>query len=487
MISEHLSSQQMKAYRERTLSPDELLDVDAHLTHCDSCRLKLLDPAALPHAVLAFKSEWHAAEEDPLHLEFEQLAGYLDNRLGEVDREIAESHLELCETCAMELADLRALRAALSTFPAQEPAPSKSPTLWSQLGALWTQRFRMTLPGGVAVAAIAALLVLALALPIGRQLGQQNAVLRRRAQTWQRESLALMQANRRLTQQVAQLDVQAKQAAEIQRQHDTALRQIEIGKRREQDQNRLLGGLRARIAGLENSLSLEGRSVVALNDGQARLTRDSSGSLVRMERLPHEVAAVLAGAPLAIPALARNFATEQSRLMGGPDKAVRFAVVYPVATLVLSDRPTFAWQPRPQATSYRVMVTRERPGGEPLLIVESESITVPRWQPAQLLPRGEKLEWQVLAYRNQDQIDAAPQPPLPEATFQIMMVSQAAELERDRERYAHSPLTLGVFYARAGLLQEAREQFEALVKANPKSKIAVRLLDTVRGMQKNRS
>ncbi len=55
-------------------------------------------------------------------------------------------------------------------------------------------------------------------------------------------------------------------------------------------------------------------------------------------------------------------------------------------------------------------------------------------------------------------------PPAPEAKFKVLEQSQANELERIKKTAANSPLTLGVLYAQAGLLNDAEREFETLLK-----------------------
>ena len=49
---------------------------------------------------------------------------------------------------------------------------------------------------------------------------------------------------------------------------------------------------------------------------------------------------------------------------------------------------------------------------------------------------------------------------------------------------SNSHLALGVFYTRAGLLNEAEREFQRLVKLNPQSELARKLLQSVRSIRK---
>jgi hypothetical protein len=74
----------------------------------------------------------------------------------------------------------------------------------------------------------------------------------------------------------------------------------------------------------------------------------------------------------------------------------------------------------------------------------------------------------------------------PEAKFAVLGQDEAEELERARLSVPDSHLTLGVLYARAGLLDEAEREFRLLVEANPKSPAASKLLRSLRELRRAR-
>ena len=86
------------------------------------------------------------------------------------------------------------------------------------------------------------------------------------------------------------------------------------------------------------------------------------------------------------------------------------------------------------------------------------------------------IEWEVEALRGDDLIAKAPAPPAPEARFAVLPNDKAQELQRLRRQLHGSHLLLGLAYARAGLLPEARTEFEALTRENPQSPLPQNLL-----------
>ena len=102
--SPHLTEDQMRLYQERELATEDLRKADKHLTGCGRCRRNLLaqmGPVALPEDARQMP--------EPLHLSYEQIAGYLDGSLTAVQKRQAESHLFLCASCSRELEGLKAV------------------------------------------------------------------------------------------------------------------------------------------------------------------------------------------------------------------------------------------------------------------------------------------------------------------------------------------------------------------------------------------
>jgi hypothetical protein len=74
--------------------------------------------------------------------------------------------------------------------------------------------------------------------------------------------------------------------------------------------------------------------------------------------------------------------------------------------------------------------------------------------------------------------------PAPEAKFKVLDEVLYQEVRRTRQAYNGSHLTLGILYTRYGLLDEAEQEFRALVRENPQSDLARRLLRNVELMKR---
>lgn len=112
--SPHLTEDQMRLYQKRELATEDLRKADKHLMGCGRCRRNLLaqmGPVALPEDARQMS--------EPLHLGYEQIAGYLDGSLTAVQKRQAESHLFLCASCNRELDGLKRFDARMAAPPAK--------------------------------------------------------------------------------------------------------------------------------------------------------------------------------------------------------------------------------------------------------------------------------------------------------------------------------------------------------------------------------
>lgn len=112
----HLSADQVKKFRTRELTTEELFDVDDHLSQCEGCRSQLFRPnqtEALKNSLMNY------SVDEVEHLQFEQLASYVDQKLHASEQLEIENHLKGCELCSGEVEDLKAFR---NTMPKAEKA-----------------------------------------------------------------------------------------------------------------------------------------------------------------------------------------------------------------------------------------------------------------------------------------------------------------------------------------------------------------------------
>ena len=130
-MTTHPDTQALQAFARRRMQPADMLRLDRHLAGCEPCRARLapLTPSE-PDAAL------RAVVAAGVHVAYEQLQRYVDDRLGPEPRAAIDAHIALCPPCRRELHDLirhaPALRGALA--PASRPR-SGFARLWSWLPA----------------------------------------------------------------------------------------------------------------------------------------------------------------------------------------------------------------------------------------------------------------------------------------------------------------------------------------------------------------
>jgi hypothetical protein len=151
-----------------------------------------------------------------------------------------------------------------------------------------------------------------------------------------------------------------------------------------------------------------------------------------------------------------------------------FALLQPVGTVTLSNRPTFNWQPLAGATSYQVHILDT----DFNVVAESEPLTTTSWTPPTALKRGVVYLWQVSAAKDGEVI-SAPAAPAPEARFKILTAAKAREVRRAVQARTGSHLELGIIYAHNGLLDDAEREFQTALRGSQGTATARKLIPNV--------
>lgn len=498
---EHLTEEAINRYRERASSRAELLAVQTHIRACAACRARLEQAVEANAAFLSLQRQVTGGSidliDEPEHLPYEQLALYVDNRLDEVEREIAESHLAICEECSGDLVDLRryqTIAAAEATQPRTDAATEKAtislPAAWPErstasspkTGSSWWQRllaFDLFPAGGALVPAGAAAIVIAVLL-----LGVWLATRTKNKDEVARVEPANQNAVTHTPSQSVQPapvnpNVPNKMVAPAANQNASS----------EQNDSAPLPQPTQRVPQLprvtSQSSSANDASEIALNDGGERITFDSKGNLVGLESQPPSVREAvrrsLQAQQAQTPRTLETIAEGRSGVLmsgsaGTANNGVPFALLMPLGKVVRESQPIFRWRPLAGAKSYTVAVvdTKFR------VVAQSQTLTGTAWTLSQELSRGANYSWQVTALLLDGTEVVSPASPAPQAKFRVLEQNSFDEVTRMENSGARSHLARGVIYAEAGLLDEARAEFEALVRDNPRSGLARRLLKSVK-------
>lgn len=109
MMNEHVTRQQLESFRNGSLSLEAMAAVGRHLRDCASCTAEVVSehrPRIEECRELLQQTDdamWHVTPED--------LAAYVDRTVDPNVADTIEHHLELCEICRVDLADLRQVAA----------------------------------------------------------------------------------------------------------------------------------------------------------------------------------------------------------------------------------------------------------------------------------------------------------------------------------------------------------------------------------------
>ncbi len=140
------------------------------------------------------------------------------------------------------------------------------------------------------------------------------------------------------------------------------------------------------------------------------------------------------------------------------DSAPALPSLDPAGTSVREARPTFRWPEQPGALQYEVMVAA--PGES--IVAESGPLAGTEWVPAEPLPRGVVLTWQVRVTTAEGE-RVLPPPEAPRARIAILDQGEEEALDRDLARAGGSDLARAVVLARHGAIADANRLLDRIV------------------------
>lgn len=421
----HLTQKQFEDYASQRLQPSELLAVSDHLDDCEACRRRIEATLNADGAFFAIHSDVGGGDQAPAHLTAAQLADYADDALAGEGLEVVTDHLSSCNHCVLSVADLRAFKNELSPEREYQPAAGASRS-WRQRFRALPALFRAPVPafGGVALVILLAALI---------------AWLMLRRQTAQNPN-----------QQLAAGPTPASQTSPAPSPVLSTVQPAVLAQLKDGDRVFALNA-EGKVSGADD-LPLEYQKLLQTALANQRVPRSSQ--LTGLTR---------AG----------------STLMSGNDVKDTFRLIEPVGKIVMRNAPVFRWSQMDGASYYVVEVYDEQFN----VVATSPQLSTNSWTISQPLSRGKTYSWQVKANRDGEEI-TSPRPPAPQAKFRVLDEATANNLARAEKTYASSHLTLALLYANAGLLAESETQLRQLLKDNPDSELARKLLRQVQAQRR---
>jgi predicted anti-sigma-YlaC factor YlaD len=449
-LTRHYTQQEIENYRKRLMPAADILVVNEHLAACEECYEKFHSKTLLASTYNFARTDLESAEnEESEHLSFDQILGYVENELDEVEREVVSVHLEICSECDDVCQDLRRFKSDLALGKVYAPEPSP-PRFWERVAMSWNA-YRIPLK---AVAAGAAAVVLIWFIIVSHQKVTDLQLQVNRLQQQNNSLTNDLMAVSRLRTQLDQLSKENRELQESVQSHKSS-----------------------------DIPQMPPVAIVAINDAGGRIALDNRGELEGLGFVSpdHQTAVIEALRTGQVKASAElsYLLGEQKRLMGSRGGQRSFILLSPVGAVVATTQPTFRWKRVNGATAYTVTIYRNNLRE----IVTSQTLTGTQWT-SPPLTRNLNYSWQIRAIRDNREM-ISPPPDAREARFRVLSQSEVEELQKIKEAYSKSHLTLGVIYARMGLFDEAASEFRALLEANPRSTIVKQLLRSVTSMRLN--
>lgn len=477
MITDHLSIDQIERFALRVLPAPDLSAIAEHINVCPSCLQNFREAHQrtkddVPFAFTLAPEIWFKHE----HLEYEQLAGYLDSVLEVEEREIVEVHLRACERCEDSVQSLREFRRQIAPEMSVSYAPviqakerDTRPPVLGWLRWQWT-------PAYVAAVIVVAACIGVLALFVGYDKTRINQQANLRVPV-NNNNAASVRSDLNANLQAGG-SVDASDNTQIAQRSNNSESRIAIARdapRSAAPAPQSKSPKRNITTSLPNALP----PAIKLHDGETVLSINEAGNVVGLRDIApanaEVVKEVLLSKNIAKPADLASVISEGGTLRGSPAGEQSFKLLSPAQTVIANVRPILKWEAMPGATNYRVYVG-DASSHEVARSGELPSSTT-AWTPQVSLPRGKVYSWSVIATVNGNEV-AAPAASAPEMKFKVLSNESFHEL-MNIQSGTRSHLVLGIFYARAGMLDEAERELRLLVELNPSSPLALKLLRSV--------
>jgi hypothetical protein len=434
-MTHHLSTLQINLLCVTALPADELAAASVHTAECQACHHRFTEElrrrrGSTPFTFTLEPAFWFRDD----HVDFDLLVALADKTLDQETEEIINIHLQSCEMCREDVRSFLAFRDASAREMDIAYGRSEYEGTDQAQTAPWWQRLQSP---RVYVAAAVVLVAVALVIGVIAFNGTSGSL---------------------------EATKQNKQDPGVQR-------------------NPSFSPSPEENAGLRPSTANDSTKIAVLKDAGGEVTIDKNGRVTGLDQVSENsrqhIAQVALSEQIQPPYILGRLSGEQSGLRGNDEVPQRFGLLYPARRVVIEDRPIFRWENLSGASSYRVSVLDAN--GKQVSQSDELPPTRTEWKVPARLRRGQIFSWAVIALVDGKKV-VSPSPSAPEMKFAILSNENFRELISLKNSNSH--LALGVFYARAGLLDEAEGEFQSLSKLNPQSELSKKLLHSVRSTKK---
>src|SRR5437660_267024 len=432
----HLSNQTVERFHSEALTKGDRTEMYNHILRCEPCRKLVVTPETEAVAVAALTDHLlPQMGDDPYHLDAATIEAFVDDKLDLFDRSTARLHLEDCAECSDEVTDFRESLATMRAV-ARDSESRRVEVVAPRRAFVFAMPMRIA--AMIAVIAFAALALLAV---------------------WRWKSSAPTNAPGIDTRAGSQPTPLASPVVPSLAPSPSTLNPPKLAE------------------------NLPGRSgtetpthSVALKDGSNEISIDQAGNVVGLPLLPAEsrqaVKNALTGEALLRPNVLDDVAVADASTRGGTGNEERIRIVSPTRTVVWQDKPILRWKSSKSAEGYRIEIA----DSNFRQVAKSDDLPASSqaWTSAVALKRGQVYTWTIRAVNKEGNLSEVAS----QGKFKILPEGRLRELNQLKGRRSH--LALGLFYAREGMISESEREFGILVKDNPDSALAKKLLSEVR-------
>jgi|GEM_PF-879954 len=448
-----IDRKELEQFLKGKLDPQRLLAVDDHIRSCSECKAAIAGLPARMRARADFSAALIGAKDCP---EYEELSGYVDHTLEPKLAKAIEVHANMCELCARDIARIQELRshAELRGKVAVRPGMMARRERTPFLG--WKKALvALTAAGAVTAAVILGNFFGPASQPVTNV--AKNPPAANHAPAPVKPNNPVVAINPELPRQnpaapdktqttpktAAQLNSKPKPAAPV------VVAVLKDGNYRVIKQG---NGLAFAKNGASTRTPIEARVAAAI-DEKLRTGKIKPVKPVQM-------------------AMASIAMRDDNSGYEAPPTAPKQAS--PIAKVLINDTPTLVWSAVDLADSYRVRVYDDSGNLVAEETTDKTSITL-----AKPLARGQVYKWRVGVRFSESEEWAESAA----AKFAIISAADYTSIQKLKNQLPGSHLALGAMYESLGLYDEAANEYRALRRANPNSKLAQKLLYDAAGVE----
>lgn len=419
----------LSQYMRGALPTSELIATSEHVSSCDECKAQIAVLAAYRKAALLVGQNVLSINDCP---EYEELSAYVDETLSHESYQHIDKHIVSCELCWRDVETLQAARSRSSLAPSITVHPGQfageRKTIW-----LGWRRYATALAG--------AAIVLGVILSVPHQVNKPAGTVI---------------AHNTVTQKPI---IEEKPTPNAPSVNNTLNEKPSSVKLTDSNKTKPAG-----VVHHKTKIRVPKTEYIALNDGAVTVS-ETSGKL--KANISDKTLASLVEKKLRDGKLPQSYQVAMNPdVFRGPSDEVKVTKVSPAPNALSDSKPEFRWNAVDGVSKYRVEVYEI--DGTPVLATETDTTS---FRPSTKL-HGGYYKWVVRTRR----AELAEWKWSKSEMFRVLTAKENNLIAEAKRDYPNSHLVAGSVYEHLGLHDKAINEFQSLVRENPTSAVAKKLL-----------